>query len=131
MPVDVRKLIFSNKELRLALHSYAKDNNLGVAGSYVEHVQVIDGTQNRVTSDAGPDGIKVILSYTSEDPNNPVRVHLDQRQTVEALIGLCRSLHIPLPRRSQKYLQRHKDGLSLMLGMDEQDILLARSATRG
>ena len=131
MPLDVRKLIFSKKELRLALHSYAKDKGLDVADSHVESIQIVDGTQPHGVDDTRPDGLKVILNYTSHDPNNPKRVHLDQHQVVDALIGLCRSLHIPLPRRSQKFLQRHKDGgLALTVGMDEQDILLTRGAAR-
>lgn len=128
MPVDVRKLIFSKKELRLAFQTYAREKNLNVPDSHVEDLQVIDSAQGRVVSDDTPEGMKVILHYTSSDPKNPIRLHLDQHQILESLIGMCRSLHIPLPRRSQKFLQKHKDGLSMTVGMNEHDILQARSA---
>jgi len=122
MPVDVRKLIFSKQELRLAFQKFAKDKSMNVPDSHVESVQVIDGSHGRVVSDEAPEGIKAVLYYTSEDPHNPLRVHLGEDQILEALISLCQGLKIPLPKRSQKYLSKHKDALALTLGLNEQDI---------
>ena len=129
MPVDVRKLIFSKQELRLAFQKYAKDKNMNVPDSHVEDVQVIDSSQGRVISDDTPEGIKVVLHYTSHDPLNPFRVHLSEDQILEALIGMCRGLKIPLPRRGTKYLQKHKDAMALTIGMSEQDIRQTQSAS--
>lgn len=128
MPVDVRKLIFSKQELRLAFQKFAKEKNLNVPESHVEDVQIVDGGQGRVVSDDTPEGLKVVLHYTSHDPNNPFRVHLTEDQILEALIGMCRGLRIPLPRRSRKFLQKHKDAIALTIGMNEQDIRESHSA---
>lgn len=128
MPVDVRKLIFSKQELRLAFQKFAKDTNLNVPSSHVEDIQVVDGSQGRVVSDDSPEGLKVILHYTSADPNNPIRVHLNNNQILEALINMCRGLKIPLPRRGQKFLAKHKDALALTIGMNEEDIRSTREA---
>jgi len=128
MPVDVRKLIFTKQELRLAFQKFAKDKNMNVPDSHVEDVQVIDGSKGRVVSDDTPEGLKAVLHYTSNDPHNPFRIHLSEDQILEALIGMCRGLKIPLPRRSQKFLAKHKDAIALTIGMDEQDIRESREA---
>jgi len=128
MPVDVRKLIFSKQELRLAFQKFAKDKNLNVPDSHIEDLQVIDSSKNRVVSENSPEGLKVVLQYTSSDPNNPYRVHLSEDQILEALIGMCRGLKIPVPRRGQKFLQKNKDALALTIGMSEQDIRDSRNA---
>lgn len=128
MPVDVRKLIFSKQELRLAFQKFAKDKNLNVPDSHIEDLQVIDSSKNRVVSDSAPEGLKVVLQYTSSDPHNPHRVHLSEDQILEALIGMCRGLKIPVPRRGQKFLQKNKDALALTIGMSEQDIRDSRGA---
>lgn len=121
MPVDVRKLLFSKQELRLAFQKYAKDKNMGVPESHVEDLQIMDASGRSISDDPN-EGIKVVLNYTSNDPNNPIRVHLSEQQILEALIGMCRGLKIPLPKRGQKFLQKNKDGLALTIGMSEQDI---------
>jgi len=129
MPTDVRKLIFTKQELRLAFQHFCKDKGIGVPGSPLESFEVVDGSSvGRVVSDRTPEGMKVILHYTSHDPNNPLRVHLGEDQVLEAMISLCRTLGIPLPRRGQKFLQKHKDSLALTIGMTEQDLRVAQAS---
>jgi len=127
MPTDVRKLIFTKQELRLAFQHYCKEKGMGVPQSPLESFQVVDGANGRVVSDNAPEGVKVILHYTSHDPNNPVRVHLAEDQILEAMITLCKELGIPLPRRGQKFLQKHKDTMALTIGMTENDLRVARA----
>ena len=127
MPTDVRKLIFTKQELRLAFQHYCKEKGMSVPNSPMESFQVVDAA-NRVVSDHAPESMKIILHYTSHDPSNPLRVHLSEDQALEAMITLCRELGIPLPRRGQKFLQRHKDGgLALTIGMTENDLRVART----
>lgn len=128
MPTDVRKLIFSRAELRLAFQKFCTEKAIGPNPSPLESFEVVDGHQGRVVSDHTPEGMKVILHYTSHDPQNPVRVHLDQHQVLEALITMCKGLNIPLPRRGQKFLQKHKDGLALTIGMTENDLRMAHAS---
>lgn len=127
MPTDVRKLIFTKQELRLCFQHYCKGKGMSVPQSPLESFQVVDGSGGRVVSDHSPEGLKVILHYTSHDPNNPLRVHLSEDQVLEALITLCKELGIPLPRRGQKFLQKNKDGLALTIGMTENDLRVARA----
>lgn len=128
MPTDVRKLIFTKPELRLTFQKFCVEKGIGPASSPLESFEVIEGGQGRVVSEHMPEGLKVILHYTSHDPNNPVRVHLEQDQVLEAIISMCIGLHIPLPRRGQKFLQKHKDGLALTIGMTENDLRMVRTA---
>lgn len=127
MPTDVRKLIFTKQELRLAFQHYCKDKGISVPNSPLESFQVVDSSANRVVSDHAPESMKIILHYTSHDPSNPLRVHLSEDQVLEAMITMCRELGIPLPRRGQKFLQKHKDGLALTIGMTENDLRVART----
>ena len=77
-------------------------------------------------SEHAPEPLKVILHYTSHDPNNPLRVQLTEDQIMEAMIVLCKQEGIPLPRRGQKFIQKHKDTMALTIGMTENDLRIAR-----
>lgn len=128
MPTDVRKLIFSKQELRIAFQKYCTDKGMNVPPTPVESFQVIEpgGAAGRVVSEHAPEGLKVIVNYTSSDPNNPIRVHISEDQVLEVLITVCRVLKIPLPRRGQKFLAKHKDALALTIGMTENDLRVAK-----
>ncbi len=126
MPVDIRKLLFNKQELRLAFQKYAKDTNLNTPDSHVEDIEILDPSKNRVVDNNSMESLNAVLRYTSSDPHNPIRVHLSEEQMFEALVAMCRGLKIPLPKHSQKFLQKHKDGLALTIGMTEQDIRAAR-----
>lgn len=129
MPTDVRKLIFTKQELRLAFQHFCKDKGMSVPQTPLESFDVVDGSSmGRVVSERMPEGMKVILHYTSHDPNNPLRVHLGEDQILEALITLCGQLGVPLPRRGQKFLQKHKDAIALTIGMTEQDVRVAQAS---
>ena len=128
MPTDVRKLIFTKQELRLAFQNYCVEKGMNVPPTPVESFQVVEpgGVGQRVVSEHTPEGLKVIVNYTSSDPNNPVRVHLNEAQVLEVLITICRVLKIPLPRRGQKFLAKHKDALAMTIGMTENDLRVAK-----
>lgn len=128
MPTDVRKLIFSKQELRLAFQKYCVDKGMNVPKTPVESFQVIEpgASGQRVVSDNAPEGLKVIVNYTSSDPNNPIRVHISEDQVLEVLITVCLALKIPLPRRGQKFLAKHKDALAMTIGMTENDLRVAK-----
>ncbi|MBF0248677.1 MAG: hypothetical protein HQL36_11505 [Alphaproteobacteria bacterium] len=121
MPVDVRKLIFSKKELRLTFQRFCLDQSMNVPDGPVEDILVVEDI---------PDEVRVILNYPTDNPSNPVRVHLRHDQIMEALLGFCRALKIPVPRQAQKHLHKHGEGLAVTIGMSEQDMLAARHNAR-
>lgn len=128
MPTDVRKLIFSNKELRLTFQKFCKEKGIGPQDVPIESFEIVEaGSSGRVVSERTPEGLKTILHFTSHDPNNPLRAHLTEDQILESLIAVCKDLHIPLPRRGKKFLQKHKDGIAMTIGMTEQDLLMAHA----
>jgi len=129
MPVDVRKLIFSRHELRFAFQKFALDKHINVPDSAVESIQVIDGGRGDAMTTAMDEGLKVVLRYTTDTPGNPFRVQLDSDQILEALVNMCRGLRIPLPRRGQKFLQKHQDTIALTMAMSEEDMRAARSSS--
>ncbi len=125
MPTDVRKLIFSNRELRMILPRFCKENGIQVPDSPMEAFDIIEpGSGKRVVSDTMPEGLKVVLRFTSSDPHSPFRVHLAQSQVLEALIGACREAKIPLPRKAQKFLQAKGDTIALTLGMNDEAVFM-------
>ena len=128
MPTDVRKLIFSNKEVRLTFQKFCREKAIGPQEVPVESFEIVDASSaGRVVSDNTPESMKAILKFTSHDPNNPLRAHLTEDQILEALIAACKELHIPLPRRGKKFLQKHKDGIAMTIGMTQQDLLMAHA----
>ena len=128
MPTDVRKLIFSDKELRLTFQKFCRERQIGPQEVPVERFELVEAKQNDVVAtEHSPSTLKAILHFTSHDPSNPLRAHLTEDQILEALISACRELHIPLPRRGRKFLQKHKDGLAMTIGMTQQDLLMAHA----
>jgi hypothetical protein len=125
MPTDVRKLIFSKQELRVAFQNFCQAKGLSVPNSPLETFQVVESSAGRVVSEHAPEGMKIILYFTSHDPSNPLRVQLTEDEALEAMITLCKQQSIPLPRRGQKFLQKHKDGLALTMGMTQNDLRIA------
>lgn len=127
MPTDVRKLIFTKQELRLAFQSLCKAKGISVPQAPLESFQVVENsTAGRIVSEHTPESLKVILHYVSHDPNKPLRVQLTEDQIMEAMITLCKQESIPLPRRGQKFIQKHKDTMALTIGMTENDLRVAR-----
>ena len=119
MPLDVRKLIFNDQELRFAFQTYVKDQKLSAWDAPIETVSIVE-PKNRT---AGPaTGFSAVLDFASKNPDNPHRLILEEKQILEALIKVCRGLKIPLPRKGQKYLQQHKGSLALTIGLSENDI---------
>jgi len=101
---------------------------MSVPQSPVEYFQVVDAGKG--DHPTGPEsdthGLKVIVNYTSSNPNTPIRVHLNEDQVLEVLISICRELKIPLPRRGQKFLAKHKDGLAMTIGMTENELRVVK-----
>ncbi|MDH3335127.1 MAG: hypothetical protein OEL50_00660 [Rhodospirillaceae bacterium] len=120
MPVDVRKIIFSNRELRLILPRFCRDKGIQLPDSPMQDFEIMrpDG-KNRIVSENTPEGLKVVLRFVSSNPMEPFRVVLSENDILEALIGACREAKIPLPRRANKYLQVQKDSIALAVGLSD------------
>ncbi len=120
MPVDVRKIIFSNRELRLILPRYCRDKGIQLPDSPMQDFEINQPDSNkRIVSENTPEGLKVVLRFVSSNPMEPFRVILSENDIVEALIGACREAKIPLPRRASKYLQVQKDSIALAVGLSD------------
>ena len=120
MPVDVRKIIFSNRELRLILPRYCRDKGINLPDSPMQDFEMIKPSDSqRIVSDNTPEGLKVVLRFVSTNPMDPFRVVLPETDIVEALIAACREAKIPLPRRANKHLQAQKDSIALAVGLSD------------
>lgn len=120
MPIDVRKIIFSNRELRMILQKYCKEKGIQLPKSPLQNFEIIrPDDSNRVISENTPEGLKFILNFVSSNPNEPFRIHLTEDDVIQALIMACREAKIPLPRKANKHLQPQKDAIALSIGMNE------------
>ena len=119
MPLDVRKLIFNDQELRLAFQTYVKDQKLHAVEMVIESVTIVDPQK---ATGAPANGFTAVLDFATKNLENPQRLILQEKQILEAMISMCRGLRIPLPRKGQKYLQENKGSLALTIGLSENDI---------
>jgi len=116
MPIDVRKLIFSESELKLAFQRYCRDQNLANAQASVDRYEI-----STVKNDGTPDEqLEVKVTFVSPDPKKPIQTTLDQNQIIEVLITTCKNQSIPLPRKGAKFVKQHKEaGLVMSMGLSQ------------
>jgi len=115
MPVDVRKLIFSKDELLSAFQKTCRLKNFVDSQASVEKYELASVKK----SDSDAEELSATVTFMSPDPRNPIKANLDEDQIIEALISDCKDLNIPLPRKGQKFLKQHKEGLAMSMGLNE------------
>ncbi|PHS79380.1 MAG: hypothetical protein COB59_01995 [Rhodospirillaceae bacterium] len=122
MPVDVRKLIFSEEELLASFQDYTHDKKMVNAQSAAESI-----TLSMVKSDrSDQDVLQIVVTFVSPNPKKPIQAELDEHQVIEALITTCKKQAIPLPKKGHKFVKQHKSGIAMCMGLSEADICSAQ-----
>jgi len=122
MPVDVRKLIFTEPELRVDFQNFCRDQNIVNAQASIDHYEL----STVKIGDSPDDKLEVKVTFVSPDPNKPIQATLDENQIIEVLITTCKNHSIPLPRKGAKFVKQHKEsGLALSMGLSQADLKAA------
>jgi len=122
MPVDVRKLIFSEPELRVAFQSFCRDQNIVNAQASIDRYEL----STVKISDSPDEKLEVKVTFVSPDPKKPIQTTLDQNQIIEVLITTCKNQSIPLPRKGVKFVKQHKEAdLVMSMGLSQADLKAA------
>jgi len=106
LPKELRKLGFSEDELRAAAFDYCLRTNLAIPQAPLEALEVGDDPEATVT-------LKFDTMHTADEKE----VKLSRDQVGAALIRFCSDHKIPLPRHGQKVLQVQNGEISLMVNI--------------
>ncbi len=107
MPMELRKIFFSNEEVEVAARRYCMST-----GKPLPRADTMYATFN--------DDIDamVILHFCCSDRRDPTVVRLTCAEAREALVGFCKRARIPLPRAGKKVLWPQSDGIALMITLE-------------
>jgi hypothetical protein len=110
VPLETRKLEFTEAELQSALVSYALRRERELPESNVD--DVIIGAGNNPT---------VTLNYVPDEPGGESAVEFAGSEVAAALILYCRDHEIPLPRDARKVLVEEDGGLSMIVRVEWEE----------
>jgi len=107
VPMELRKIFFSNEEVEVAARRYCMS-----IGKPLPLADTMYATFN--------DDIEamVILHFCRSDRRDPAVVSLTCAEAREALVGFCKRASIPLPRAGKKVLWPQSDGIALMVTLE-------------
>lgn len=105
---EVRKLIFSDDLLQQALLSHCKTEGKEVPKSPIQKIRF-------TPRPAG--GSSVVVEFMTSNPQKPYELHLNEAFVLTAMIMLCKSCHVPLPRDAAKSIQATEQGLAMIVSM--------------
>ena len=103
MPVDLRKVIFSNEEVQAALVNYCLRHDIKMPDTHITSIDV--HWEPELTTD---------MHFEPQENNGDGKeLSFSNEQLAAALILYCQVKGDPLPRESQKTLEPVADGVSL------------------
>jgi len=105
MPVDLKKIIFSNKEVQAALVTYCIRQKIKMPRTAISRVVV--NWETELTSN--------LCFLAEEDGGEEQVLTFSNEKLAAALILYCHIMKDPLPRDAQKTLDPAEDGVSLSL----------------
>ncbi len=106
MPQEIRKLAFSEEELKVVTYDYCLRTNIHMSACAMESLETTSNPE-----------AAVILKYAPEDPAETKQIKLGRDQVGAALIRYCMDHKIPLPRLAQKVLQVQNNEVALMVSI--------------
>jgi len=104
MPVELRKLIFSEPEIQKALVSFSLRKNIKLPTSAVAGIEITEDPERMV-----------VLHYAGGETGGQQQVTFQRAQVGGALIRFCRDFNIPMPRDALKVVRSDEGGVTLML----------------
>jgi hypothetical protein len=102
MPSELRRIVFSNDELRSALEDYLKGQKTPLPLGVITSVQLSDAPQGTV-----------FLYLAGREDNDRASLALSPEKIAAALLRFCKRQRIPVPRRANKSLIVTGDNVAL------------------
>lgn len=110
MPLETRKLEFTEAEVQTALVSYSLRRDIALPERNIEQVFIGEGTNPTV-----------VLEYVPGQPGDTSEIEFSGEQVAAALILYCRGQKIPLPREAKKVLREEQGGISMIIRIRWKD----------
>lgn len=107
MPMELRKIFFSNEEVEAATRNYCIRSGKPLPSADKMYATFKDDIEAMVT-----------LHFCRSDRRDPIAVSLSRAEVRDALIAFCKEVRIPLPRAGKKVLWPQSDGISLMITLE-------------
>ena len=107
MPMELRKIFFSNEEVEAATRNYCIGSGKPLPSADKMYATFKDDIEAMVT-----------LHFCRSGRCDPITVSLTRAEVRDALIGFCKAVRIPLPRAGKKVLWPQSDGISLMITLE-------------
>jgi len=106
LPKELRKLVFTDDELKAAAFDYCLRNSVNIPHAPIDELVVSDDDDAILT-----------LRFSSGDLSDPKEARLNRDQVGAALIKFCSTNKIPLPRVAQKILKVDDGEVALMVNV--------------
>lgn len=107
MPVERRRILFSDDEIIAATLSHCRATGIAIPEAEVEELDV--DTES---------GCGLTLTFAVSSPEQFDEISIDPDTLMLALIALCRLYCIPLPRAASKRIERKDGALSMVFVTD-------------
>jgi hypothetical protein len=101
MPIEMRRIVFSNDELRQALDAYLLSIGQSLPVGYLQGVRF------------GEDHSQVLLTIYDRRREQTHEAKVDAAHVAAGLMKFCFSNGIPIPKQARKSISMAGDGLAL------------------
>lgn len=107
MPIERRRILFSDDEIVEAAIAHCRRSGIAVPQADVESVEIDTDSDCALT-----------LTFAVELPDQSDELRLDSDTLLSALISYCRLSAVPLPRAADKRLERKDGALTMVFSTD-------------
>ena len=111
MPMEMRKLAFTQDELQAALVNYALRQEMKMPRASMERMVVKQDKKKKSTT-------VVMLFPTDIDTGERKRIEFTEAQTAAAIIMYCKMQKIPLPRNARKTLSAENESVAIIMSVN-------------
>ncbi len=109
MPIEIKHIYFSEKEVRTALVNFAVSNH-----EYID----VDDVEKIVIDKADSVRVALLVDKALCIENN--ELSFSSAQVGAALMAFCMVTKIPLPKKGSKVLEADDDKISLKITLDQE-----------
>jgi len=103
VPIEIRKIEFSNSDLQAAMVNYCLRHNIALPDAFIDHIDV-----------AWDNGAAATFVFSDVKPGSRA-VSLKQSEIAAALIDYCHAKHMPVPHAGEKLLEPCADSVAMLI----------------